>query len=991
MSINTVAEFASELKKSTDTVLEQLRSAGVAKSNPSDTLTEADKQKLLTYLQASHGTVTGERKKITLVKKSTSEIKQADATGKARTIQVEVRKKRTFIKRDDEVTSADSIEPIAAEPVIDHAELAKREEEARRQIELLRRQEEELAEKRRQREADEAKAAQARAQAEAEEQALKDQQTAPVSAEEAAALRAAKAAAAASEAAAINASSRRVDPSVMRQAAAAAEQEALAQQQADETAAAQAEAAKKAAKQAVIDQAAAESKLKSDDEAARAKELNDRRSKAMAEAEAIRAMMSAPKKVLVAKKEEPKADPKAATKGTLHKPAGTPATSAKKSPGSDAGTSAPSANKEVKSAKLSSSWAGDPAKKKAIPTRGDTSGGVGRNNWRGGPKNRRGNDRDREDQQQAAPVEARVLEVHVPETITVAELAHKMAIKAGEVIKHLMKLGQMVTMNQPLDQDTAMIVVEEMGHTAVVAALDDPEAFTDDEVSQQNAPSLPRAPVVTVMGHVDHGKTSLLDYIRRAKVASGEAGGITQHIGAYHVETARGMISFLDTPGHEAFTAMRARGAQATDIVILVVAGDDGVMPQTKEAIKHAKAAGVPIVVAINKMDKPDANIERVRSELITEEVVPEEFGGDAPFVSVSAKTGMGIDDLLEQVLLQAEVLELKAPVEAAAKGLVIEARLDKGRGPVATILVQSGTLSTGDVVLAGQTFGRVRAMLDENGKTIKSAGPSIPVEIQGLTEVPQAGDEFMVLSDERRAREIATYRAGKFRNTKLAKQQAAKLENMFTDISAGEVKNLPIIIKADVQGSQEALAASLLKLSTEEVKVQLVYAAVGAISESDINLAIASKAVVIGFNVRADAGARKLAEGNGVDVHYYNIIYDAVDELKAAMSGMLAPEQKEEVTGTAEIRTVFVASKIGTVAGSMITSGFVTRSSRFRLLRENIVIYTGDIDSLKRLKDDVREVKEGFECGIKLKNYNDIAVGDQLEFFEVKEVARTL
>jgi len=640
---------------------------------------------------------------------------------------------------------------------------------------------------------------------------------------------------------------------------------------------------------------------------------------------------------------------------------------------------------------LSSSWAGDPAKKKAIPTRGDTSGGVGRNNWRGGPKNRRGNERDREENVSAIPIEARVLEVHVPETITVAELAHKMAIKAGEVIKHLMKLGQMVTMNQPLDQDTAMIVVEEMGHTAVVAALDDPEAFTDDEVSLQDAPLLPRAPVVTVMGHVDHGKTSLLDYIRRAKVASGEAGGITQHIGAYHVETARGMISFLDTPGHEAFTAMRARGAQATDIVILVVAGDDGVMPQTKEAIKHAKAAGVPIVVAINKMDKPDANIERVRAELISEEVVPEEFGGESPFVSVSAKTGMGIDVLLEQVLLQAEVLELKAPITSAAKGLVIEARLDKGRGPVATILVQSGTLSTGDVVLAGQTFGRVRAMLDENGKTIKTAGPSIPVEIQGLTEVPQAGDEFMVLNDERRAREIATYRAGKFRNTKLAKQQAAKLENMFTDISAGEVKNLPIIIKADVQGSQEALAASLLKLSTDEIKVQLVYVAVGAISESDINLAIASKAIVIGFNVRADAGARKLAEGNGVDIHYYNIIYDAVDELKAAMSGMLAPEQKEEITGTAEIRTVFVASKIGTVAGSMITSGFVTRSSRFRLLRENIVIYTGDIDSLKRLKDDVREVKEGFECGIKLKNYNDIAIGDQLEFFEVKEVARTL
>ena len=1001
MSMNTVAEFANELKKSTDTVLEQLRSAGVEKFAPSDSLSEADKQKLLTFLQASHGTVSGERKKITLVKKSTSEIKQADATGKARTIQVEVRKKRTFIKRDDELAAPEAVESEPQEPIIDHAELAKREEEARRQIELLRRQEEELAEKRRQREALEAKQAQERAQAEAEEQLLKAQQDSqpvvePVSAinpEEAAALRSAKAAAAASEAAAINKASRPVDPSIARNAAAAAEQEAHAKVLAESDRIASAEAAKKAAKQAIIDQAAAESKLKSDEEAARALDLNDRRSKAMAEAEAIRAMMSAPKKVLVAKKEEPKVEAKSATKGTLHKPANTPSAGAKPAPKPAAatGTTTPSANKEVKSAKLSSSWAGDPAKKKAIPTRGDTSGGVGRNNWRGGPKNRRGNERDREENVSAVPVEARVLEVHVPETITVAELAHKMAIKAGEVIKHLMKLGQMVTMNQPLDQDTAMIVVEEMGHTAVVAALDDPEAFTDDEVSLQDAPMLPRAPVVTVMGHVDHGKTSLLDYIRRAKVASGEAGGITQHIGAYHVETARGMISFLDTPGHEAFTAMRARGAQATDIVILVVAGDDGVMPQTKEAIKHAKAAGVPIVVAINKMDKPDANIERVRAELISEEVVPEEFGGESPFVSVSAKTGMGIDALLEQVLLQAEVLELKAPITAAAKGLVIEARLDKGRGPVATILVQSGTLSTGDVVLAGQTFGRVRAMLDENGKTIKTAGPSIPVEIQGLTEVPQAGDEFMVLNDERRAREIATYRAGKFRNTKLAKQQAAKLENMFSDISAGEVKNLPIIIKADVQGSQEALAASLLKLSTDEVKVQLVYVAVGAISESDINLAIASKAIVIGFNVRADAGARKLAEGNGVDIHYYNIIYDAVDELKAAMSGMLAPEQKEEITGTAEIRTVFVASKIGTVAGSMITSGFVTRSSRFRLLRENIVIYTGDIDSLKRLKDDVREVKEGFECGIKLKNYNDIAIGDQLEFFEVKEVARSL
>jgi len=980
MSSNTVAEFASELKKSPDTLLEQLRSAGVDKSAASDALSENDKQKLLSFLQASHGTVAGERKKITLVKKSTSEIKQADATGKARTIQVEVRKKRTFIKRDDEAetTSTQATEPAA--PLIDHAELARREEEARSQAELLRRQEEELAEKRRDREAKEqAKREQAKAKQTSEIDEAAVTQSPEEAVAQAAAIRSAKAAAAQHEADSINSASKPVDPSIAQ----TAENERI-----------NAEATVKADKAAKIkaaeDQADADAKAIIEDEAVRERDLNQRRNKALAEAEAIRAMMSGPAKK-APPKEVPKVDLKAA-KGTLHKPAQVPGAISKKAAvPTEAKDAAPGGNKEIKSAKLSSSWAGDPAKKKAIPTRGDTSGGVGRNNWRGGPKNRRGNERDREEHVQAAPAETRVIEVHVPETITVAELAHKMAIKASEVIKQLMKLGQMVTINQPLDQDTAMILVEELGHKAVIAALDDPEAFTDEEVSQSDAPLLPRAPVVTVMGHVDHGKTSLLDYIRRAKVASGEAGGITQHIGAYHVETARGMVSFLDTPGHEAFTAMRARGAQATDIVILVVAADDGVMPQTKEAIKHAKAAGVPIVVAINKIDKPDANLDRVKGELVAEEVVPEEFGGESPFVGVSAKTGAGIDALLEQVLLQAEVLELRAPVAAAAKGLVIEARLDKGRGPVATILVQSGTLSTGDVVLAGQTFGRVRAMLDENGKAIKSAGPSIPVEIQGLTEVPQAGDEFMVLSDERRAREIATYRAGKFRNTKLAKQQAAKLENMFTDISAGEVKTLPIIVKADVQGSQEALAASLLKLSTDEIKVQLVYAAVGGISESDINLAIASKAVVIGFNVRADAGARKQAESNGVSINYYNIIYDAVDELKAAMSGMLAPEQKEEVIGMAEIRTVFVASKIGTVAGCMVTHGQVTRSSKFRLLRDNVVIYTGEIDSLKRLKDDVREVKEGFECGIKLKNYNDISVGDQLEFFEVKEIARTI
>jgi translation initiation factor IF-2 len=973
MTSTTVAEFASELKKPADTLLEQLRSAGVAKTSASDPLSEADKQKLLAYLQASHGT--GERKKITLTKKSTTEIKQADATGKARTIQVEVRKKRTLIKRDDEPTATPaSAEP--AEPVIDHAELARREEEARRQAELIRRQEEELAEKRRQREEAEARA---KAEAEAAERAAADAaaQVAQAASAQPTLSREEREERARQEAASINAAAQAGKANA---AAAASAQEQAAQAAADKV-----EADKRAREEAAA-QAAAESKARADEETARARELEDRRRKALAEAEAIRAMMNAPKKVLVAKKEEPKPEAaKPAVKGTLHKPAGTPAAGARTA----AAPASPGAGKEVKSAKLSSSWAGDPAKKKAIPTRGDTSGGVGRNAWRSGPKGRKGH-HDREEQV-AAPVEQRVLEVHVPETITVSELAHKMSIKASEVIKQLMKLGQMVTINQSLDQDTAMIVVEELGHTAVVAALDDPEAFTEEEAGATQAEALPRAPVVTVMGHVDHGKTSLLDYIRRAKVAAGEAGGITQHIGAYHVETPRGMVSFLDTPGHEAFTAMRARGAQATDIVILVCAADDGVMPQTKEAIKHAKAAGVPIVVAMTKADKPDANIEKVKAELISEEVVPEEFGGESPFVAVSSKTGMGIDELLEHVLLQAEVLELKAPVDAAAKGLVIEASLDKGRGSVATVLVQSGTLKVGDVVLAGQTYGRVRAMLDENGKSTKEAGPSIPVEIQGLAEVPQAGDDFMVMGDERRAREIATYRAGKYRSTKLAKQQAAKLENMFADMQAGEVKSLPIVLKADVQGSQEALAASLLKLSTDEVRVQMVYTGVGGISESDINLAIASKAIVIGFNVRADAGARKLAENNDVQLKYYNIIYDAVDELKAAMSGMLAPEQKEEIIGNAEIRTVFVASKIGTVAGCMVTNGMVTRSSRFRLLRDNVVIYTGELESLKRLKDDVREVKEGFECGIKLKNYNDIKEGDQLEFFEVKEIARTL
>jgi translation initiation factor IF-2 len=589
------------------------------------------------------------------------------------------------------------------------------------------------------------------------------------------------------------------------------------------------------------------------------------------------------------------------------------------------------------------------------------------------------------------PTEPIVHEVAVPETITVAELAQKMAIKASEIIKVLMKMGSMVTINQVLDQETAMIVVEEMGHIAKAAKLDDPDAYLMDTEAHHDLVLEPRAPVVTVMGHVDHGKTSLLDYIRRTRVASGEAGGITQHIGAYHVDTPRGMITFLDTPGHEAFTAMRARGAKATDIVILVVAADDGVMPQTREAIAHARAANVPLVVAMTKVDKPEANVERVKQELVAEGVTPEDWGGDAMFVEVSSKSGQGIDQLLEGVLLQAEVLELKAPRTTHAKGLVIEARLDKGKGPVATVLIQSGTMKRGDAVLVGSVFGRVRAMLDENGKIVNEAGPSIPVEIQGLSEVPAAGEELLVMADEKRSREIALFRQGKYRGVKLAKQQAAKLENMFEQMAEGEVGILSLIVKSDVQGSSEAIAQSLQKLSTNEVKVNLIHSGVGAISESDINLALASKAIVIGFNTRADATARKLAESSGVDIRYYNIIYAMVDEIKAALSGMLAPEKRESIMGMVEVRQVFTVSKVGTIAGCMVLEGMVKRGAKVRVLRDNVVIHDGELDSLKRFKDDVKEVKSNFECGLSVKNFNDLIVGDKLEAYEIVEVARAL
>ncbi|HZQ74469.1 MAG TPA: translation initiation factor IF-2 [Burkholderiales bacterium] len=658
---------------------------------------------------------------------------------------------------------------------------------------------------------------------------------------------------------------------------------------------------------------------------------------------------------------------------TLHAPK--PATEAK-------------TDKKPKKAKPTTVLRDDSQRRRQIKTRGDAGGGVGGWHARGGGRHR-GQPAGAE-QASFAPAEPLVREVAVPETITVGELAHRMSVKAAEVIKALMKLGTMATINQVLDQETAIILVEEMGHKAKAAKLDDPEAYLA-EPEEHEAEALTRPPVVTIMGHVDHGKTSLLDYIRRTKVAAGEAGGITQHIGAYHVQTPRGIVTFLDTPGHEAFTAMRARGAKVTDIVVLVVAADDGVMPQTIEAINHAKAAKVPLVVAMNKIDKHEANPAKVKQDLLAHEVVPEEFGGDSPVVPVSAKTGQGVDELLEQILLQAEVLELKAPSDTPAKGVVIEARLDKGRGPVATLLVQSGTLRRGDIVLTGAVYGRVRAMLDENAKPVQEAGPSIPVEVQGLSDVPAAGEDMMVLADERKAREIALFRQGKFRDVKLAKQQAAKLENMFEQMGEGEKKVLTLVIKADVQGSQEALIHALTRLATEEVKVTVVHAAVGGITESDVNLAMASRAVIVGFNTRADAAARKLAESAGIQIRYYNIIYEAVDEVKAALSGMLAPEKKEQVLGLVQVRQVFKISKVGTIAGCYVQEGMVKRNAQVRILRDNVVIHTGEIDSLKRFKDDVREVKAGFECGMSIKNFNDLKENDQFEVFEVLEVARTL
>jgi translation initiation factor IF-2 len=583
-----------------------------------------------------------------------------------------------------------------------------------------------------------------------------------------------------------------------------------------------------------------------------------------------------------------------------------------------------------------------------------------------------------------------VREVSIGETITVGELSQQMSVKAAEVIKFMFKMGTPVTINQVLDQETAQLIAEELGHKVKLVS----DNALEDQLAESlrfEGESFHRAPVVTVMGHVDHGKTSLLDYIRRAKVAAGEAGGITQHIGAYHVETDRGMVTFLDTPGHAAFTQMRARGAKATDIVILVVAADDGVMPQTQEAVQHAKAAGVPIVVAVNKIDKPDANPDNIKNGLAALDVIPEEWGGDAPFVHVSAKMGTGVDELLEAVLLQAEVLELKATPSAPGRGVVVESRLDKGRGPVATVLVQDGTLRQGDMVLVGVNYGRVRAMLDENGKPIKEAGPSIPVEILGLDGTPDAGDEMMVVADEKKAREVALFRQGKFREVKLARAHAGKLENIFENMGQEEKKTLNIVLKSDVRGSLEALQGSLSSLGNDEVQVRVVGGGVGGITESDANLALASNAVIFGFNVRADAGARKIVEAEGLDMRYYNVIYDIIDDVKKALTGMLGSDVRENILGIAEVRDVFRSPKFGAVAGCMVVEGVVHRNRPIRVLREDVVIFEGELESLRRFKDDMSEVRAGMECGIAVKSYNDVKVGDKIEVFEKVQVARTL
>ncbi|MFM2482893.1 translation initiation factor IF-2 [Celerinatantimonas sp. YJH-8] len=912
MTAVSVKQLADDVGTTVDRLIQQFADAGVTKNAADDIVAEDEKSKLLEYLKQQHGEESLPSR-MTLKRKTKSTLSVQGTGGKSRHVQVEVRKKRTYVKRSvvDEKAKAEAEEQARLEAEQEAQEKARLEAEAKAEQEAIERARKEA----------EAKAvAEAKAKAEAEVKAERARKEAQAKAEKAKA---------------------EADPKVV--AAEQAKREEQQRLQAEQEQAALAKAEEEARRKA--------------EEAKRLAEENAKRWE-----------------------EEEKKRKEAEEKDDYHFTTSTYAREAEDE----------EARKEEKRPRRK--------KKKPSTARDDEDTSANANPARGSRnrKARKGRNKvvtpttmQHGFNKPAQPVER---DVRIGETITVAELANKMAVKATEVIKAMMQMGAMATINQVIDQETAQLVAEEMGHKVVLVKENALEEQVLQEVSSEGAEQTERAPVVTIMGHVDHGKTSLLDYIRRAKVAAGEAGGITQHIGAYRVQTEGGhMVTFLDTPGHAAFTAMRARGAQATDIVVLVVAADDGVMPQTVEAIQHSRAAGVPMVVAVNKIDKPEADPDRVKNELAQHDVIPEDWGGDTQFVHVSAKSGEGIDSLLESILLQADILELTAVAKGPASGVVIESRLDKGRGPVASILVQQGELHKGDVILCGLEYGRIRAMKDEHGQDLDAAGPSIPVEILGLSGVPSAGDEATVVRDEKKAREVALYRQGKFREVKLARQQKAKLENMFANMAEGEVKELNIVLKADVQGSLEAIADALTKLSTDEVKVNIIGRGVGGITETDATLAAASNGLVFGFNVRADAAARKVIESEHVDLHYYSVIYDLIDEVKRAMTGLLSPEFRQEIIGLAEVRDVFKSPKIGAIAGCMVTEGIVKRNNPIRVLRENVVIYEGELESLRRYKDDVSEVRNGMECGIGVKNYNDVRVGDHIEVFETVEVQRSL
>ncbi|GHA08470.1 translation initiation factor IF-2 [Arenicella chitinivorans] len=917
MSTITIKAFAEQIGIDPERLVKQLGDAGVAGKTVEDSLQDDEKRQLLEFLRGGPATSapTG-RGKITLKKKTTSEIQQTSKTGIARTVQVQTKRRRTFVKREvleQEEAERQATEQARLDQEKANAEQARLEAEAAAKL---------AAEDEKRKEAEKAEAeAKAAAEKEAEERVQKEK-------------------------------AERESKSKVEAQAKAAEDSVKTQPVKQEPA--KEEQSKEPTKS--IEKADVPAAEKPADKQPQAEEKPARPRREVAMPSIIRKAGDRKRVSPIIKQADPKPAP------------------------------APKAA-EPKSTKSK-------GKRKPFTGREELHVSTsGRRRQKG--KRRPSNIKSSVSDQHAfeRPVAPVVRDVQIGETISVADLAAQMSVKAAEVVKTLFKMGTMVTINHTLDQDTAMLVVDEMGHNAVEARQTDLEVFLSEsmEVETNESDYAPRCPVVTVMGHVDHGKTSLLDYIRKARVTDGEAGGITQHIGAYQVETSNGQITFLDTPGHEAFSAMRARGAQATDLIILVVAADDGVKPQTIEAIKHAKSAEVPIIVAINKMDKESADPDRVKQELANEDVIPESWGGDVMMVPVSAHSGDGIEELLESIAVQAELLELKARPSGNATGLVVEARLDKGRGAVCTVLVQQGILKYGDVVLVGQETGRIRAMNDDTGKPIKEAGPSTPVEIQGLSGVPAAGDEMVVVVDERKAREAAEFRQQKDREARLARQQAAKLENMFSQMSEGDVKNVNVLIKGDVQGSIEALTESLIKLSTDEVKVSVVHGMVGGINESDVNLAMASSAVIIGFNVRADAQARKLAEQEDVQIRYYSIIYEVIDDVKAAMEGLLEPEIREDIMGYVEVREVFRAPKIGTIAGCYVTEGVVKRKAHVRVLRDSVVIFEGNIDSLRRFKDDVSEVKMGTECGIGIVNYNDIKEGDQLEIFEKTEVKVTL